>query len=177
MTIPTEEVCQWRSRAIYEIYLIPSARCLQKFFTCSSLPLFTPSSLPHSSPHQYPFTLLILHQLATTFLLSLCLLHPPFFPHSLLAPRSLFLAPFSQYSLFNCSSSRHICSPLFGLFILQPCIHEFPRSSRYISGSRQQVASSIFRGPLADLGTGKITSEAQEAAPSGLLASKSSTDH
>jgi hypothetical protein len=60
---------------------------------------------------------------------------------------------------------------------LHPCIYEFPRPSRYISGSRQQDASSIFRGPLADLGTGKITSEAQKSAPSGLLTSTSNADH
>jgi hypothetical protein len=147
---------------------LSSEEVLHSLFTPSLHSLFISSlftsSISLHSPHSIPTS----HSLLTASTL---------FPHSLLAPHSLFLVPFSHCSLFNCSSSRHICSPVFGLFILQPCIHEFPRPSRYISGSRQQDASSIFRGPLADLGTGKITSEAQKAVPLGLLASKSSADH
>jgi hypothetical protein len=100
LIVSTEEVCRRCGRAVCEIYLIPSACCLQKFFTSSSLPLhslFTLSSLPHSSPRQYPFTPLILsltsHSLFTPSLLTPSLLTHSSLPTSVTALFSTAQAP------------------------------------------------------------------------------------
>ena len=116
------------------------SKVLHSLLTPSLHSLFTSSPFTSSislhSPHSSPTS----HSRFTPSILT----PSPLIPSPLTRSSLTLPSPFSHCSLFNCSSSRHICSPVFGLFLLQPCIHEYPTPSRYISGSRQQDAHQSF---------------------------------